>query len=56
MSLREQFEYKVMKNNVTRDASEKVFRVTCPFVEDPSILTYNINQAIRIPQRIEKSS
>ena len=54
MSLREQFEYKVMENNVTYDASEKVFRVTYPFVEDPSILTYNMNQAIRIAERVEK--
>ena len=44
----------MMENNVTYDASEKEFGVTYPFVEDPSILTYNMNRAIRVAELVEK--
>ena len=43
-----------MEDNVSYDEAEKVFHVKYPFVEDPSILTYNISQAIRIAERVEK--
>ena len=36
------------------DEVEKVFRVKYPFVEDPSILTYNVKQAIKIAERVER--
>ena len=42
MSLREQYEYEVMQENVTYDEPQKVIRVKYPFLEDPSILTNNI--------------
>ena len=54
MSLVEQFEYNVMKNNVVYDEVEKVYRVTYPFTEDPSILSNNFHQAAKIPEREEK--
>ena len=53
-SLREQFEYKVMEECVTYDEVEKVYKVKYPFTEDPSILTYNVHQAIKIAERLEK--
>ena len=54
MSLREQYEYEVMQQNVTYDELQKVFRVKYPFLEDPSILTNNINQVTKIALREEK--
>ena len=49
-----QFEDKVKEENVRYDKAEKVFYVKYPFVENPSILTCNISQAIRIAERVEK--
>ena len=54
MSLREKYEYNVMEDNVSYDEVEKVFRIKYPFLEDPSILTYNIHQAIKVAERTEK--
>ena len=54
MSLREQYEFQAMENNVTYDDVEKVFRVEYPFTEDPSILTNNFWQAVKIGEREEK--
>ena len=53
MSLREQFEHKVMEDNVVYDDVQKVFRVNYSFIEDPSILTYNVHQVIKIAEREE---
>ena len=54
LSLREQYEHQHMKENVSYDEAEKVFKVQYPFLEDPSILTNNIHQAIKIAEREEK--
>ena len=53
MSLREQYEYQVMQDNVTYDNVEKVFKVKYPFTEDPSILTNNFWQVVKIGEREE---
>ena len=55
MSLRKQFENKIMEDNVSYDEAEKVFHVKYQFVEDPSILTCNIGQAIRIAECVKKN-
>ena len=34
----------------------KRYRVEYPFTEDPSILTYNINQAIKIAELMEQKA
>jgi hypothetical protein len=54
MSLREQYEYKLMEDCVTYDEVEKVFRVRYPFTEDPSILTNNFRQVVKIGESEEK--
>ena len=54
MSLREQHEYRIMEQNVTYDDVEKVFRVKYPFLEDPSILSNNVRQAVKIAEREER--
>ena len=43
-----------MEDNVSYDEVEKVFIIKYPFIEDPSILTYNVGQAIKIAERMEK--
>ena len=55
MSLVEQFEYKTIKSNVRYDDVEIVYRVSYPFTEDPSILTYNFHQVVKIAEREEKN-
>ena len=54
MSLREQYEYEIMKKNVTYDDVDKVYRVEYPFLEDPSVLTNNFNIVSKIAMREEK--
>ena len=43
-----------MEENVTYDNVEEVFKVKYPFTEDPSILTNNIKQVIKIGEREER--
>ena len=54
MSLREQYEYQLMEDCVTYDEVEEVFRVKYPFTEDPSILTNNFKQVVKIGEREER--
>ena len=54
MSLREQYEYQVMESNVSYDEVEEVFKIKYPFTEDPSILSNNFQQAVKIAEREEK--
>ena len=54
MSLREQYEYEIMKKNVTYDEIDKVYRVEYPFLEDPSVLTNNFTLVSKIAMREEK--
>ena len=54
LSLREQYEHQHMKQNVSYDETEKVFKVKYPFLEDPSILSNNVHQAIKIGEREER--
>ena len=53
LSLREQHEYSIMKGNVEYDEVNKVFRVKYPFLEDPSILSDNEQQVVKIAIREE---
>ena len=54
MSLQDQYEYQVMENNVEYEEASQVFKVQYSFTEDPSILTNNVHQAIKIAEREEK--
>lgn len=54
LSLKEQYEYKIMEKNVEYDEVKKVFRVKYPFLEDPSILSDNKQQVVKIAMREEK--
>ena len=54
LSLPGQYEYQTMLNCVTYDSVEKVFRIRYPFTEDPSILTNNLGQVIKIGEREER--
>ena len=54
MSLREQYEHQMMKENVTYDEVEKVFKVKYVFLEDPSRLSENLHQAVKIAEREER--
>ena len=50
MSLQEQYEYQVMENKVVYDEENKEFRIEYAFTEDPSILTNNLGQVIKIAE------
>ena len=54
MSLQEQYEYKIMEDNVEYEEGTKSFRVKYAFSEDPSILTSNLNQVTKIAERLER--
>ena len=54
LSLREQYEYEIMSNNVTFDEDNHVFRVKYPYLQDLSILPNNFNQVTKIAARKEK--
>merc|ERR1719494_1692594 len=47
-------EYKLMEDCVTYDDVERVFRISYPFTEDPSILTNNFRQVVKIGEREER--
>ena len=55
MSLREQYEYQLMEDCLTYDQVERIFRVKYPFTEDPSILTNNFKQVVKIWEREERA-
>ena len=53
MTVQEQYEYKVMEDNVEYEEATKSWKVKYVCTEDPSILTNNINQVIKITEREE---
>ena len=54
MTVQHQYEYKVLEDHVEYEEATKSFKVKHAFTEDPSILSNNINQVVKIAEREER--
>ena len=55
LSQREQFEYHVIESKVIYNEQQNCFNIQYPFLDDPSLLPFNLDQVIKIAEREEKT-
>ena len=54
LSLEKQYEYQVIESKIKYNEAEQRFHVEYSFLQDPSILSNNYNQVVKIAEREEK--